>query len=348
MSGPTPPRVTAVVVVHGAPQSRIEACLGSLVSSHDVDLEVVVVDNGSPDGGAAVRAASSAWPNVTPVCSERNGGFAAGVNIGLQRRRAGDAVWLLNDDATIAPNTISTCSQTLLAHGPSCVAVAPKMLLADEPDRIDAVGTVLRANGEAFNAGIGQPDLGQYSDGEVVFGPCFGAALFRADAFDADVVGLLDERYFLYYEDIDWNIRAFHRGLVTVAATQAVVWHQHATSTRRLGEGRRYSIVQRNLLLCVTTNFPVRDALRIWVQRMIVHGKGLITGPYRGARVRALSSAFVGLPGALRARRSARTGPRLDDPAMFRFAEDQVPYFDAETYRSSRPDEADEAARRRQ
>ncbi len=177
--------------------------------------------------------------------------------------------------------------------------------------------------------------------------PASAPRSFRSDAFDDDVVGLLDERYFLYYEDIDWNIRAFHRGLVTVAATDAVVWHQHATSTRRLGEGRRYSIVQRNLLLCVTKNFPVGAVLRIWLQRAVVHGKGLVTGPYRGARVRAMSSASIRVPGALRARRSARRGPRLDDPAMFHFAEGQVPYFDAATYRSSDAAGADEAARRR-
>jgi GT2 family glycosyltransferase len=188
----TTPRITAVVVVHGSPAETVAASVGSVLDSRDVDVRVVLVDNASPDGGAACAPWSSD-ERVTVVRSARNDGFAAGVNQGLRARRAGDLVLLLNDDATVEPDAVARCV-AVLAGDPANVAVAPRVMLAGQRDLVDSIGVVLRPNGEAFNAFIGQPWQGQVRSGERVFGPCFAATLLRADAFDAGSVGLLDER----------------------------------------------------------------------------------------------------------------------------------------------------------
>ncbi len=329
----TVPRVTAVVVVHGSPLATVAECVQSLLDSVDVDVHVVLVDNDSPDGGSACHA----WQTnagVTVVRSERNGGFASGVNQGLARRRSGDLVMLLNDDATVAPSTLARCA-AVLSSRPTAIAVAPRMMLANEPDRIDSIGVVIRANGEAFNAFIGQTWNEQVGDGDEVLGPCFGAALFRPDAFDNATVGPIDERYRLYYEDIDWGLRSRCAGFVTLAATDAVVMHQHAASTRLLGEAARYELVQRNLLLCVAKNFTARRALAAWGQRLVVHTKGVITGPYRAQRWRSIGRALGGLPSVLLARRRLPTAVgSFDEKSLFAFAEGQTPNFSAETYRT--------------
>jgi len=210
------------------------------------------------------------------------------------------------------------------------------VMLAREPDRIDSIGVVIRPNGEAFNAYIGQPWTGQVDDGAEVFAPCFGAAMFRADAFEAEVVGPPDERYFLYYEDIDWGLRARRAGLATVAATDAIVYHQHAASTRMMGEAVRYELVQRNLLLCVAKNFTGRRAVTAWCQRLVVHSKGLITGPYRWQRIRSTLRATMALPTVLRLRRNVPRRPvEYDESAVFAFAVGQSPNFSVETYTST-------------
>ena len=306
----------------------------SLLDSSDVDVHIVLVDNASPDGGAAC-APWRAAPRVTIVRSLRNRGFAAGVNQGLARKRPGDLIMLLNDDATVTAEALTRCASQLATH-PEAIAIAPRVMLANEPDRIDSIGVVIRPNGEAFNAYIGQPWTGQVDDGAEVFGPCFGAALFRADAFDAPVVGSVDERYFLYYEDIDWGLRARRAGWTTVAATDAVVFHQHAASTRLLGEPARYELVQRNLLLCVAKNFSARRAVAAWGQRLIVHGKGLITGPYRWQRIRSIARGIVGIPSAVAARRRLQERQSFDEQTMYAFAVGKSPNFDVDTFRSSR------------
>jgi len=328
----TSPTVTAVVVVHGSTASTVHSCVQSLLDSEGLDIRVVLVDNASTDRGAAC-AEWRTHSRVQLITSPRNDGFASGVNIGLTARRDGDAIVLLNDDATVAPDALALCVAALAAD-PTIVAVAPRVMLANQPDLIDSIGVVIRPNGEAFNAFIGQRWNNQVANGADVLGPCFSAAMFRSDAFDAAIVGPLDERYRLYYEDIDWVLRARRAGYRIVAATNAVVFHQHAASTRLLGEPARYELVQRNLLLCAAKNFTLQSALRVWGFRLIVHAKGIITGPYRAQRIRSIGRALVALPSALAARRKLPRRRAATEASLFAYSAGLSPNFNTDTYRA--------------
>jgi hypothetical protein len=102
-----------------------------------------------------------------------------------------------------------------------------------------------------------------------------------------------------------------------------------------LGEAARYELVQRNLLLCATKNLSGRRALAVWVQRLVVHAKGIITGPFRLQRIRSIVRATAGLPSALAARRHRpRAASGFDEQAMFVFAAGLSPNFSTDTYRS--------------
>jgi len=329
----TEPRVTAIVVVHGSPAEIVRACVESLLDATGIDVSVVLVDNASPDAGAAC-APWALHRRVELVTSVSNDGFAAGVKQGLLRARGNDFVFLLNDDATVAPDAIERCIAVLTSH-PGAIAAAPRVMLADEPDRIDSIGVVVRPNGEAFNAYIGQRWTDQVADGDDVFGPCFSAALMRADAFHGSVVGPLDARYRLYYEDIDWDLRAQRAGWRTVAVPSAVVLHRHASSTRLMGEATRYEMVQRNLLLCALKNFTIISALRVWVSRLVTHAKGTITGPYRVQRIRSIGRAVVDAPPMLLARRRLPRTRARTDAELFAYSLGMTPQFDADTYRST-------------
>jgi GT2 family glycosyltransferase len=327
------PGVSAVVVVHGSPAVTVDACIQSLLDSVDVDVRVVLVNNASPDNGAACQR----WqghPQVTLINSVRNDGFAAGVNQGLAHVRVNDFVLLLNDDAFVAPRALSILVETL-ASDATLIAAAPRVMLADEPDRIDSLGVVLRPSGEAFNAYIGQPWTEQLPSLADILGPCFGAAMFRHNAFDnATGVGRLDERYRLYYEDVDWALRAQRRGFRSALATQAVVYHQHAASTRLMGEAKRYELVQRNLLLCATKNLTGASVAKIWAGRLITHAKGVIRGPYRLPRLASLVRALAGAPSALLARRGQPNRQRAE-AELFAYSNGLSPQFDVTTYRAS-------------
>jgi GT2 family glycosyltransferase len=312
--------VSAVVVAYGAPPERLRRCLDSLARSEGVALEIVVVDNGSPDGGVAVTEVAeqvrAEHPDITVhvLRSPSNGGFASGVRLGLAVTHEPDALWLLNDDARVAPHTLALCAGVLDRADRHVIAVSPLIHLSggdpfDAPS-IDTAGLVLKSTAEAFSASFGDVDNGNVPHLSTCFGPCFAAAMFRPHAFTAAGVGPLDERYFLYYEDVDWAVRARRAGFEVIVATGAGVVHDHAASTSVLGEARRYAYVQRNLLVLATRHFALRHALGVWGGRLVVHLKGLITGPYRTARIRAVAGAVLMAPQALLARRDDRRAGR--------------------------------------
>jgi len=337
-SSSDPPRVTVVVVVHDTTAPRLQRCLQSVRGSVGVSAEVLVVDNASPRPVDAPLADRVLTRSV-------NGGFAAGVNDGV---RAASHPWIavLNDDAVLAPDALRRCIDALDEAGDDAVAAAPKVLFAGvEPPTIDSCGIVVRPSGEAFSAGAGQPDIGQFDDDREVLGPCMSAALFRASAFGT--VGLLDERYFLYYEDVDWALRSHLSGHRTLLVPEATAWHEHAASTRSLGERRRFRLVQRNLLLCATANLSLRSAAAVWGQRLLAAAKAAVRGPDRTSLSVAVASALPRIPGALAARAARRRRVVRPDHEAFRFADGLQPFIDTSTYRPGPPEAALAAAQQR-
>ena len=332
------PRVTVVVVVYDTTAPRLQRCLQSARSSNGVEVEVVVVDNASPRPVEAPLADRVLTRSV-------NGGFAAGVNDGV---RAATHPWIavLNDDAVLEADTLWRCIDAIEAAGPSTVAAAPKVLFAgEESPTIDSCGVVLRPSGEAFSAGAGQPDLGQFDTDDEALGPCMSAAVFRASAFRD--VGPLDERYFLYYEDVDWALRCHLSGRRTVLVPTALAWHEHAASTRALGERRRFRMVQRNLLLCATANLSWGSLTTIWRQRVIAAAKAAVRGPDRTSLLMAIVAALPRVPSALMARRPRRRRAVRPDADAFRFADGLEPFVDTTTYRPGPSQPAAAAARQR-
>lgn len=336
----TPPAVAAIVVVFNPNVDYLRQCIDSLIASTAVELDVIVVDNASD-----IRVELAPRPHVRVERLAHNRGFAAGVNAGLVRTDT-PFVWLLNDDAWVEPGCIAAAVAALEQAPQACVGVAPKVLVADETKQIiDSVGNVLMATGEGFNLGIGQPDLGQFDHPERCFGVCFAAGLFRRSAFGEAAVGALDERYFLYYEDIDWCLRANRAGFEFWTAPAAIAYHRHSVSTRQLGLANRYRIVERNLLINATKNLGPRSIVAIWSRRFYVHAVGLFRGPYRIARWQAIGTAAIRVPSIV-VRRFWNPAPAsaMSDAALFAFAEGERPFFDVDSFTANEHGSARAAA----
>lgn len=337
MSDAATPLISAIVVVFNTNDERLHRCLSAARSSVGVRVEIILVDNGS------------AQPTTNPLADRtvrraRNGGFAAGVNDGI-RAAAGDYIVILNDDAVVAPNALERCVAALIEAPPECLAAAPKVLFPDLGNGqrfIDSAGVVIRPNGEAFSAGAGQPDLGQFDRDRTVLGPCFSAAVFRRAAFST--VGMLDERYFLYYEDVDWALRCFLSGHDTLFVRDAIVYHEHAASTRALGERRRFRMVQRNLLLCVSANLSLASVRTAWSGRLRAAAAAAVRGPDRTSLPLAVAAAAVRTPALLLARRRNRARARRPEADAFAFAEGLRPFIDVQHYRPNEQEEAASAA----
>ena len=185
------------------------------------------------------------------------------------------------------------------------------MLRFDHRDVIDAAGDGMRWSSAAFNRGAGEPDHGQFDRPEPVFSACAGAALYRRAAFDD--VGLFDEDFFAYLEDIDWSLRAQLRGYVSQYEPAAVAYHMRGATTG--GARHRYRVLQRrNQIWLVAKNYPLGALVRR-LPGILLLNLGLALQDARegalGSTLRGWWAALRGLPGVLAKRRAVQQGRRV-------------------------------------
>jgi GT2 family glycosyltransferase len=321
--------VRAIVVVHNPDAALLDRCLQAL-ASQTVPVAITLVDNGSSDAVVANLAER--------ILRRTNDGFAAALNAAIEDSNE-PLLLICNDDAAPAPNMVELLVARLDAESDDVVAASPKVLLDTDhqPPRIDSVGLALQRDGEAFSRGVGQPDTGQFDDDRWCLGPCLSVALVRRSAIDR--IGAFDPAYFLYYEDLDWAIRAVRSGGRCALVPDAVAVHRHSATTRRTPAANRFRLVQRNLLRCALVNLPARNAARVWRR----HARIALTATIRRAdlwpqRWSALAGAIRMTPSALRRRRALRAiwiEPTNDD--LFHWADGQRPQIDATSY-ELRPD----------
>lgn len=196
-----------IVVAYGA-VDHLKAALAGLGSGHDV----VVVDNGRSEGVAAACAAVEA-EYVRP---ERNLGYAAGVNRGLAAIEPGRDVLLLNPDAVITWPNIIRLQERLRQPRAACAAVAPRLVRPD--------GSSERSRWPVPSPGVIWADAAGF--GERVARRWFltGAVLLLHGQALAEV-GCFDERFFLYAEEADWQVRAQRAGWRIAVADDVVAEH---------------------------------------------------------------------------------------------------------------------------
>jgi GT2 family glycosyltransferase len=267
--------------------------LPSLERQTDADFSVTVVDNGSEDGSVAWLR--SEWPRVGLVELPENVGFAPAVNAGI-RASGGEFVALLNNDLELDPRWLEAMVAALRAH-PEAGSAAGKMLAYARRELIDDAGNEFSWYGVGFARGKGERDDGRYDEQTTVFSPCAGAALYRRTVLDE--IGLMDEDFFAYAEDLDWGFRAQLAGYSCRYQPSAVSYHIGGATSSRSGDLARY-LTFRNSLELVMKNFPARRLLR-HAHRLILFVVGTLAmgiAARSTAELRALAAA---------ARRSART-----------------------------------------
>ena len=220
------PDVCALVLNWNGADDAIQ-CLQSLARQTYANLDSLVVDNGSVDD--SVARIQEAFPSVTLLENAENRGFAGGVNVGIRHALAEgfDYVLPLNNDLVLAPD----CVEEMVAcavNGASFVTAT--LYYANDSRRIWSIGGNLHPlTLEKTADARGSIDRGERAAVlERHFVPG-GATLMAREALEK--IGLFDEGYFLYYEDMDLSLRARRAGLRAVAATRARMWHGVASSS---------------------------------------------------------------------------------------------------------------------
>lgn len=311
-------RSVAVVVPSWNSGELLPRCLASL-GEQGIELETMVVDNGSTDGSTAYLERE----RVPHVALPRNTGFAAAVNLGVARTAA-EAILVLNADAVLAPG----CAARLLAalEADSALAgVQPRILQLEQggeagPAAVDSArlysaGQALTRDGRAFEVGAGEEQRPSLLEPGEVFGVCGAACLLRREPFAA--LDGYDERYFAFYEDVDLNMRARIAGWRFAYVPEAVAWHVGNASWMRGFDrpgAENARLVARNRLATQTKFMPASA-----VPRIAAVEAGALARAARQRRflptLRGKLSTLRWLPSLLAERRRLR---RSGDPSQAR------------------------------
>jgi GT2 family glycosyltransferase len=229
----------AVLVLNWRGAADTLCCAAALDYLRYPSHEVVLIDNGSDDGSeAALRAAR---PDLRLLQTGGNLGFAGGNNVGIRwaQARGFDFVWLLNNDATPDPDALAHLVEA--AVSPTVGMVGSKILYDASPARICfAGGEIDWWRGIQREQGLRAPDDGRYDRRQACTFLTGCSLLARVGMIDA--IGLLDERYFLYFEDMDWCARAVAAGWQLVYEPRSVVRHRLGGSSAAAA-GHRSSLM---------------------------------------------------------------------------------------------------------
>lgn len=224
-------RDTAVVIVNYRTKELTAAAVASVLAEDDVR-EVVVVDNASGDGSVEHLRGAVAEGRVRVVASDRNGGFGAGVNLGAAACRS-PLLLILNSDATVESGSVGLLVSALLADE-GVGMVAPAVRLAAGGPQPDAFGRLPR-RWELLVPGRGRwTGGGEARRPEWVSGV---AMLLRAADFRS--VGGFDERFEMYFEDLDLCRRLRQRGRSAAREPAATVVHAAGASWRSTADQKR-------------------------------------------------------------------------------------------------------------
>jgi GT2 family glycosyltransferase len=216
------PAVSCVVLNWNGWRDTIE-CLEALKKCTYPQLTVIVVDNGSTDDSAAkIR---SAHPDILLLESGRNLGFAGGNNIGIRHALAheADCVWLLNNDTKPAPDALSALVAKALTDK-RIGAVASICYYADSPSTVEAWA------GARVNLWVGYGRNSTQPQRDDWFHSLNGASMLVTRAAIEDA-GMLDEAFFLYWEDTEFCLRLRKKGWRLAAAADSRVLHKVNAST---------------------------------------------------------------------------------------------------------------------
>ncbi|MDQ5940828.1 MAG: hypothetical protein QG632_554 [Candidatus Dependentiae bacterium] len=217
-------KAASVIIPNWNGKRLLGQCLDALSKQTYKDFEIIVVENGSTDG--SVEYIEENYPEVVLLKQKENLGFAGGVNVGLKHSQAKYKI-LLNNDTAVDESWLGALVHTA-EKNPNAFAVVSKILEASKRKNpkyynIDSTGDQYSIWGMPFPRGRGEVDTGQFNKPEQVFAACGGSVLYRATLLEK--VGLFDEDFFAYYEDVDISFRARLMGYDILYEPKSVVYH---------------------------------------------------------------------------------------------------------------------------
>lgn len=238
---------------------------------------IIVVDNASTDD--SISKLQVKHPALEVILHVTNKGYSGGVNPGFKRAIELDADYVapFNDDAIADPRWLEELVKTL-NNNAQVGAACCKVLTADGK-RLDSTGDYYTNWGLPYPRGRGELDNGQYDQLTDIFSASGAASLYRVSALKE--VGLLDEDFFAYYEDVDLSFRMQLAGWKVRYVPESKVFHKIGMTSSRIKGFTTYQTM-KNLPLLLVKNVPKRYLYRIGWRLTVARTMFLLRAISRG------------------------------------------------------------------
>lgn len=306
-SSPAVPRVSVVIVNYRSADHTLTAIAGvRALDWASEQLEIIVVDNASGDGSAEILRGGA--PESLVVESETNTGFAGGCNLGVAHA-TGEYVAFLNPDARPDRSWLSAAVEVL--EGDRTIGCVASKVLDWEGVNIDYASVGMSFDGQGYKLDAGEPDTGAYDQPSDVLFPTGSAMVMPTELFRR--MGGFDERYFMFFEDVDLGWRLWLHGYRVRYVPASLTYHRHHVTMEQLGSYFESYLLARNAIYTVYKNYDEQNLGRILPATLLLalrrgtatggvdrHGLDLAAAPHDdGAPTLAVSKHAVAAMNAI-------------------------------------------------
>jgi GT2 family glycosyltransferase len=256
------PSVHIIVLNYNSREDTL-ACLRSLEHLTYPNYRVLLVDNASSDG--TEQAVRSRYPDVTVIQNGRNLGFAGGNNAAIQLslKLGADYILLLNNDTIVAPDFLDVMIE-VMEQNPKVGVAGPMIYYHSQPEKIwSAGGAIDWQHGLTHMVGLNEDDVAQFGLRPRPVDFVTGCALLARRAV-WEQIGLLDESFFMYYEETEWCVRAARAGWSIQMVPAAMIWHKISVEERASSPRTFYYMTRNRLLFLQRTHASYSGRLRTW------------------------------------------------------------------------------------
>jgi GT2 family glycosyltransferase len=242
----------SVVVVTCNSGEFIFKCLESLKSDYPIN-ELIIVDNGSSDG--SIERVKRKFDSVRVILNQHNLGYARAANIGM-KNSSSNFIALLNPDTVVEKNWLRELVEATARH-PRSAFFQPKIMLLNKPGYINSAGNMIHVAGFGICRGLDEYDTGQYNSEENVSFASGACVLVRREALDE--IGMCDDLYYMYMDDLDWGWRGKMFGWESTYVPSSLI-HHNWDPTLEVSKEKLYYL-ELGRMIALTKNLTFRSVL---------------------------------------------------------------------------------------
>jgi GT2 family glycosyltransferase len=306
--------VAVVVLNYKGIEDTIE-CLASLAKQTHQQFTIVAIDNNSEDGSVEeFKKLEKQYGNkLHTIYNDKNYGFTGGVNTGIKWATENDFdyVALFNNDAVADKKWLESLLNTAKERN---AGIVTSLLLHRDGKTIDSTGDWYSSWGLPFPRARNEPTAKAPAAGPI-FGASGGASLYSIPMFQK--IGIFDDTFFAYYEDVDVSFRAQLAGYQVYYEPAAIAYHKQGATSDRMPGGFTVFQTFKNFPLLFIKNVPasllVHVGLRLWLAYTLMFGRAVVRGRGWPALKGYLASVWLFWTSALPKRRVIQSSKVVSD-----------------------------------